>query len=248
MNKKMLVVLCYLSSTLCLAQSDSTQNSFQAEVARLTGGQSKTNILDLVNQTQPAPANCTTPWGTTIASGTSVLGYIQSTASNSCAPYSQTRACLNGILSGSAAFSGCNVLTPPVPPTPTPWYITNSGSYTLSIPSESSFQSGAITVNSAGTYSGFWSVTQCLFGGAFYTYNGKNCLYGGSWYPSSTTGVTIVKTTFNFLGSVSAAGQLSGTWSGSNGSSGGMSGSPSAPLLAGQFTNSSGSIGNWVAR
>lgn len=58
-----------------------------------------------IAQTQP-PANCTTPWGASVAHGNSVTAYKSSSAST-CT--SQTRTCDNGTLSGSYAYQSCSV-------------------------------------------------------------------------------------------------------------------------------------------
>ena len=62
-----------------------------------------------------APANCTTPWGSTIASGVSVSAFQSPsvTAPATCASDpSETRTCTNGTLSGSYQYQNCTVLNP----------------------------------------------------------------------------------------------------------------------------------------
>ena len=62
-----------------------------------------------------APANCTTPWGSTVASGVSVTAFqspsVIAPATCSSDP-SQTRTCTNGTLSGSYQYQNCTVLNP----------------------------------------------------------------------------------------------------------------------------------------
>ena len=60
-----------------------------------------------------APANCTTPWGNTIASGVSVLAFsTPSVVSPAACPASQNRLCTSGTLSGSYQYQNCTVLNP----------------------------------------------------------------------------------------------------------------------------------------
>ncbi|MCR4275894.1 MAG: hypothetical protein NUV90_00720 [Candidatus Parcubacteria bacterium] len=61
----------------------------------------------------PAPPTCTTPWGSTIASGVSVQAFqVSSVISPAACPSSETRTCTNGVLSGSYTNSNCVVLQP----------------------------------------------------------------------------------------------------------------------------------------
>lgn len=59
---------------------------------------------------------CATPWGTQIASGTSITAYSVSSVAygTSCSPYAQTRTCSNGKLTGSDSykFQSCSVQAP----------------------------------------------------------------------------------------------------------------------------------------
>lgn len=69
--------------------------------------------------TPQAPANCTTPWGSTVNHGSSATAYQAPSvpSGNSCS--SQTRSCNNGTLSGTYAYNSCSVLPPPPPPSGT---------------------------------------------------------------------------------------------------------------------------------
>ena len=51
-----------------------------------------------------APKPCTSPWNTSMASGTAVVAYRITTTTGSCASYAQTRVCNDGVLSGSADY------------------------------------------------------------------------------------------------------------------------------------------------
>ncbi len=64
-----------------------------------------------------APASCTTPWGTTLASGSSVTAYSASSVpcGSTCASVSQTRTCTNGVLSGSYTNQSCSMIACPLP-------------------------------------------------------------------------------------------------------------------------------------
>ena len=72
-----------------------------------------TFVRHFTNQTctVAAEANCTAPWGAAVINGSSVNAYAAATvpAGFTCAPI--TRACTNGILSGSGTFATCAVQT-----------------------------------------------------------------------------------------------------------------------------------------
>ncbi|MBU4142683.1 hypothetical protein KJ590_01635, partial [Patescibacteria group bacterium] len=55
------------------------------------------------------PASCTTPWGTSLASGSSVTAYSASSVPCGSTCASQTRTCTNGSLSGSYTSQSCSV-------------------------------------------------------------------------------------------------------------------------------------------
>jgi hypothetical protein len=63
--------------------------------------------------TQPPAANCTTSWGTTIASGQSVTGYQNSSVAYGSQCISQSRTCSNGTLSGIYTYPSCTVAPAP---------------------------------------------------------------------------------------------------------------------------------------
>ena len=68
-------------------------------------------------------ASCTTPWGTALASGSSVTAYSTSTVAPGQTCLSQTRTCTNGTLSGSYSNASCTVqraVQPPSPPVQPP--------------------------------------------------------------------------------------------------------------------------------
>ncbi len=115
-----------------------------------------------------APANCTTPWGNTIASGVSVLAFsTPSVVSPAACPASENRLCTNGTLSGSYQYQNCTVLTPTATISASPirvqsgktttvtWSSTDTTSCSVSGPSLSaSGTSGSrtVTVTSQSTY------------------------------------------------------------------------------------------------
>jgi len=71
------------------------------------------------NPQPPAqPHSCTSPWGTTIQSGTSVTAYQSSTVTTGNSCISQTRTCTNGSLSGSYTHASCSVTTSCTPLSP----------------------------------------------------------------------------------------------------------------------------------
>jgi hypothetical protein len=59
----------------------------------------------------PVP-RCTTPWGTQIDDGTSVVAYREATVSSGNSCDSEERQCSNGQLTGSYLYSGCTVSMP----------------------------------------------------------------------------------------------------------------------------------------
>jgi hypothetical protein len=64
--------------------------------------------------TAPTGCSCSSPWGTTVADGTSVTAYsVASTGCGAtpCSSYAQSRTCNNGTLSGSAANQACTNAT-----------------------------------------------------------------------------------------------------------------------------------------
>ena len=67
-----------------------------------------------------APCPCTSPWGTTVAHGSSITAYSSSSVAcgSSCDSVKQNRTCTNGVLSGTATNQNCSVA--PCPCT-TPW-------------------------------------------------------------------------------------------------------------------------------
>ena len=82
-----------------------------------------------------APANCTTPWGSTIASGVSVTAFQSPsvTAPATCASDpSETRTCTNGTLSGSYQYQNCTVLNPTATISAAPTRVKSGGTTTVS--------------------------------------------------------------------------------------------------------------------
>ena len=59
-------------------------------------------------------SSCTTPWGTTITSGSSVTAYQSSSVTSPATCASETRTCSNGALSGSYTNQSCTVNPAPV--------------------------------------------------------------------------------------------------------------------------------------
>lgn len=127
----------------------------------------------------------------------------------------------------------------------TPWYKIsgNARSYSFKINGDYGSNSGSLSINTSGTYSGSYRQEWCTYQGQVLEHSGTQCKYNGSWYPDTTAGVTVSRVDYNFLGSVGDTGQLSGTWSTvGGGASGSMSGSPSGSTINGQNTTASGAI------
>ena len=84
--------------------------SYSAWVHATNAAGTNWNALTSTTFSCPAPAtqSCTTPWGTTVASGGSVTAYQTASvaAGQTCA--SQTRTCTNGVLSGTYAYGSCS--------------------------------------------------------------------------------------------------------------------------------------------
>jgi len=117
------------------------------------------------NCTINPPANCTLPWGGTIANGQSVTAYQTLTVPNGQVCASQTRTCNNGTLSGSYTFQNCTV-NPPVT-CALPWGGTiNVGQsvtayQTLTVANGQVCTSETRTCQSNGTLSGSFTYQNC---------------------------------------------------------------------------------------
>jgi len=93
-----------------------------------SGGHSILLALSVTVSAPPAASNCTTPWGSTIASGSSVAAFPSATATCPAvcgAP--EQRVCNNGVLSGSFIHASCATTACTVkPPKVFPGAITGS--------------------------------------------------------------------------------------------------------------------------
>lgn len=107
-------VVTHNASILAYATSSSTTCSSENRVCN-NGTLSGSYTYPSCTLNTPPPANCTTPWGSVVANGSSVLAYLASSSSTSCT--SENRTCNNGSLSGSYKNSSCTVSSPPPPVT-----------------------------------------------------------------------------------------------------------------------------------
>jgi hypothetical protein len=57
-------------------------------------------------------ASCTAPWGSTIASGVSVIAFLADTVTAPATCSAETRTCTDGYFSGSYQYASCTVLNP----------------------------------------------------------------------------------------------------------------------------------------
>lgn len=106
---------------------------------------------------------------------------------------------------------------------------------------------GTLTVKTNGTFSGSGYSEWCVYNGQnlpYYPSTGM-CLYNGSMYPVTTPGASKQRANYTFVGAVSEAGQLTGTWSSATGESGGFNGAPNGSGLRGSITTAGGGADTW---
>jgi len=84
--------------------SDCAEN---AEVRTCNNGKLSGSATYQACSAPTAHADCSLPWGGTLADGQSVTAYSSATSAD-CAATAETRACTNGVLSGSATYPTCS--------------------------------------------------------------------------------------------------------------------------------------------
>lgn len=109
-------------STFCTATTTATVGSVsttvEVEVSYNPGNGDVHGIATVspVCSVSPPPNSCTTPWGTTVVDGGSVVAFQNATEACGGSCTMETRVCNNGTLTGSYTNQNCSVASCPPPP------------------------------------------------------------------------------------------------------------------------------------
>ena len=164
------------------------------------------------------PANCSLPWGGSVASGSGVTAYQSSTVPYGSTCSSQYRSCSNGSLSGSYQYQSCTV-QPAVDCTGTPWgTVANGNSVTAyqsdTVPYGSSCTSESRTCNN-GTLSGSYAYTactvdtpaDCTLDGSTVAHGDSITAYSSPWLPNGSSCASVSESRMCTDGTLSGSDQ-----------------------------------------